>query len=209
MIDVETEIRSLAQQRLPEPTPVQAIVARGSGLRARRRAVFTVAVLAAACLVATVGVAASSTPSAGWPTPDDPIFDGLPRTVVVEVLANPRAQDDVRILTPVAPGARNSMWQGMVINFVQCRQLLVVYRTWSVTGRPGVLAPHPVPGYPQEPSYRDVQVIDRFYRAAIASGDKARLRSDLLNESGCGVWVPATPGDAGGATIADVVRSLG
>ncbi len=158
-------------------------------------------------VMATVAATSPDAPNASWPSADSPIFLGLSTEVVSEVLANPKAQDNIRILPSDATAQREALWQGMVLNFVQCRALLGVYETWQSTGKAPGLAAQILPTRPQEGVVRDAQVVDQFYRAEIASGDISRLRSDLTNESGCGVWIPSKPGDTTGPTIADVVAA--
>jgi hypothetical protein len=175
-----------------------------SSLR-RSPAVFGAGALVVA-VVATVGANGPATRNEAWPTADSPIFAGLPAAVVAEVLANPKAQANIRIVPPEDTARRATLWQGMVTDFVQCRALLGVYRTWTATGKAPQAPASLVPTTPTEDTLRESQIVDSFYRSEIASGDIRRLRSDLLNESGCGVWIPATPGDVTGPTIADVVR---
>jgi hypothetical protein len=204
MSDIEVTLRTLAEE-LPTPPPVGVVMARGTHLRTRRRMVSAVAAVALATTVATVGFAGSGTPPIGAPPkPTDPVFAGLDQSVVVEVLANPQAQQNTAIL-PVSQ--RNAMWQGMVENFVMCRQVLDVYQSWTATGTaPSDPLPITTPQHPAA-SFPAVVNAYRFYDSEIASGDPSRLRNDLLNHSGCGVWVPANPGDSTGPTIADIVRS--
>jgi hypothetical protein len=46
----------------------------------------------------------------------------------------------------------------------------------------------------------------RAFEQDLASGDITLLRDALTNPSGCGSWIPATPGDTNGPTIAEVVN---
>ena len=166
--------------------------------------------LSAVVAMGALGTLAASNSGAvdqSWPTAESPIFNGLPRDVVTEVLANPRAQENVRILPADATVQRDALWQGMVINFVQCRQLLAIYQTWQETDNAPELPPLVLPTLPGSSVVKDATIIDGFYRSEVASGDIAKLRADLTNESGCGPWIPANPGDVAGPTIADVVTS--
>jgi hypothetical protein len=163
--------------------------------------------LAAAVVFGTLAASSSGTPNESWPTAQSPVFNGLPADTVSEVLSNPKAQDNIRILPSDATSERNALWQGMVVNFEQCRDLLRVYQSWQSTGKAPALASQVLPTSPVAGVTSDAQLVDRFYRAEIASGDISRLRDDLTNESGCGVWIPAKPGDTGGPTIADVVAA--
>lgn len=139
-------------------------------------------------------------------SPDAPFFAGLDRAVVEEVLENPRAQANVEILEAQD---RPGMWQGMAVNFSFCRDVLEVYEKWRDSGdTPRRLAALDKPDTP-ESSYADMVKTLEFYEGEVRSGDISSLRSLLLNESGCGVWIPARAGDADGPTIADQVRADG
>lgn len=139
------------------------------------------------------------------PSASDPIFAGLPSAVVAEVLRNPAAQANIDM--PISAEDRNSLWQGMVENFVMCRQLLHVYTSWRATGMPSTADfAIPKPTHPLQPSYGDLTRLYPFYASHMKPGHIQDLAHDLTNDSGCGKWVPATPGDITGPTIADVVR---
>jgi hypothetical protein len=156
-------------------------------------------------VIGTVAAGNVGSAETSWPSVDSAIFDGLPRDVVSEVLANPQAQDNVQIWPADATEQRNALWQGMVINFVQCRQLLGIYQAWEVSSSAPELPPVTLPANPVGSVVKDASVVDSFYRSEIASGDIARLRADLTNESGCGAWIPVKPGDSSGPTIASLV----
>lgn len=134
---------------------------------------------------------------------DDPIFDGIPRPVVREVLHNPvvktRTEGDDE-------AARRARMQGIALNFILCRQEYAAYRSWVTTGIAPQLPPPPRLGHPLGGVYRDDLTIRRRVDDMLSGGDIDVLRSDLLNDSGCGVWIPVRPGDASGPTIADAVR---
>ena len=160
-------------------------------------------------LVGAMGSSAASMLGANdgrWPTADSLVFAGLPKDVVNEVLANPRAQRNVKMWPSAATDQRNALWQGMVINFVECRNVLAAYQSWNSSGKVPTLPAVALPATPVGAVVKDAMLVDGFYRSEIKSGDVARLRVDLLNESGCGVWIPARPGDATGPTIADTIK---
>jgi hypothetical protein len=62
------------------------------------------------------------------------------------------------------------------------------------------------PDHPLQPSYGDLQMLYQFYGEHIRHGQVTTLADDLTNDSGCGKWTPAAPGDVSGPTIAEVVR---
>lgn len=139
------------------------------------------------------------------PSPKDRIFEGLPADVVAEVLDNPAARANIDM--PLDPAERNSLWQGMVTNFIMCRQLLGIYQAWEQTGTPPIRQfVMPEPKNPLQPSYRSLQSLYEYYGSHMRAGQIDTLRADLLNESACGNWIPAKPGDVSGPTIADAVR---
>lgn len=162
----------------------------------------------AASLVVGIMLAVTSCASqaSAEPSASATEFAGLDPQVVAEVLANPTAQHNA---AGASAADRPSLWQGMVGNFILCRQMLDVYTTWRDTGRPPVKFPAAEQPTDALASYTDLQRTYAFYRHEVASGDISRLRSDLSNDTGCGAWVPAHPGDAKGPTVADVVRSFG
>ena len=160
--------------------------------------------------VGALGTLAASNSGAldpSWPTAGSSIFNGLPRDVVTEVLENRRAQDNVRILPADESVQRDALWQGMVINFVQCRQLLAVYETWQRTGDAADIPALVLPTAPVGSVVKDAALVDATYRSVLSSGHVSELRALLTNESGCGVWIPAKPGNAAGSTIAQVVTA--
>jgi hypothetical protein len=135
-------------------------------------------------------------------SPDDPIFDGLPRAAVVETLSLPRVQSNLQ----GDPPDLRSLAQASVRTLISCREALRVYETWLRTGVPPEVSPGPVPTRPLEPGNTAVEEDYTRLRAAVASGDPDRLRAMLLAEGGCGTNWPAEPG---GPLIAEVVQGLG
>lgn len=136
------------------------------------------------------------------PSASDRTFAGLDAAVVEEVLASPVAQDRVAGDEPAVAAAR---YQGMVRNFILCRDALAAYREWVSTGVAPELTAQPVPTHPSPTAVdmdRDIQTVQQD----LASGDITLLRDRLTNPSGCGAWVPATRGDQNGPTIAEVVE---
>ena len=136
------------------------------------------------------------------------IFEGLPKDVVSEVLANPTAQANVAMWPEEETEGRNALWQGMVINFTQCRQMLSIYEEWRATGEPARLPTLVLPSHPVGDVIATARQVDSSYRELLAQANRSQLGELLKNESGCGVWIPAKPGDVSGPVIADVVESL-
>lgn len=223
----DTQAKEVFRASYTEPPPdridIDAAVRGGRRRRARRRALLIGAAASVAAVASVVTFSVTGWPQAlvesstmGQagvtpqdhrlkPDPSDPIFDGLPAAVVVEVLNNPAAQANIAM--PLNADERNSMWQGMVGNFVMCRQMLDIYTTWQQTGSPATQKF--IIARPQHPlaSYKDLQTLYTFYGSHMRAGHLETLREDLLNESGCGAWVPARAGDPTGPTIAEVVSS--
>lgn len=207
MTEIEERLRALRLDP-PVPPPVEVIMVHGARARRRRRSVRTAVAgvaVGALALAATVGFAAVNTPSVGAPpSPESAVFAGLDHGVVVEVLANPQAQGNASINHA---DARDQLWQGEVMDWVLCRQMFNAYETWVSTGR----APPP-PLFRQRPTHPVSSFIVGaiasdydMYDQTFASGDPTKLRDLLTNESGCGAWVPATPGTAA-PVIGDAVR---
>jgi len=176
-----------------------------AAMTSRRKRISLIAGAAAVAVLATVGAINNQDVSAVPPSADSPLFEGLPKTTVVEVLENPKAQANVAIWPAEETTGRNALWQGMVINFTQCRQMLTVYLEWQATGVARELPPLELPANPAGDVVRDAKVVDTSYREVIASGDPAQVSKLLLAESGCGAWVPARAGDTQGLVVADVV----
>jgi hypothetical protein len=224
MTDTQAKQVFLASYMQPHEDSIDVDAAIRAGRRRTRRrsialgAATSVAVAASVVIVSTTGWPqspreSSTTAQAGFvpqdsrlrPSPSDRIFDGLPPDVVVEVLNNPAAQANIAM--PLPTEDRDSMWQGMVGNFVMCRQLLDVYTTWRRTGAPPAQELAIVrPDHPLQPSYGDLQMLYKYYGEHIRNGQVTTLATDLTNDSGCGKWIPAAPGDSSGPTIAEVVR---
>lgn len=166
-----------------------------------------VAAIVSAAIFSTMagayGPVESHTPPAG-----SVLFEGLPRDVVSEVLANPTALANVAIWPEEETDGRNALWQGMVINFTQCRQMLSIYEEWRTTGEPSSLPPLVLPSHPVGDVITTARQADSSYRELLAQANRSQLGEFLKNESGCGVWIPAKPGDVSGPVIADVVESL-
>lgn len=131
-------------------------------------------------------------------------FEGLDDAVVAEVLGNPIARqkiEDEPILT------RGSMAQGIVINFITCRDALRVYQGWSSTGVAPDLEPLPIPTYPLEPSFSGNEIQYGLFETSIGSGELDQLRSSLTAEGSCGQWIPAIPGAPDGPTVKEAVEA--
>jgi hypothetical protein len=78
-------------------------------------------------------------------SPDDKYLKGLDPEVVEEALANPEVQER---LEPSDGAGQQTLAQGMVINFIVCRDVARVYLGWRETGKLPPLAPLPVPDNP-------------------------------------------------------------
>ena len=142
------------------------------------------------------------------PTAGSVLFEGLPTDVVSEVLANPTAQANVAMWPEEETEGRNALWQGMVINFTQCRQMLSIYEKWRTTGEPSHLPNLVLPSHPVGDLVTTARQVDSSYRELLATATRPELGEFLKNESGCGVWIPAKPGDVSGPVIADIVEPL-
>lgn len=226
MSTVEDRLRALGVEAGDAPE-LGAVLDRGERLQRHRRRVHR-AVVAAVAVVTLVAVSWSAhaiglrgvgepgtlgqagvqpSDDRRHPSVSDPIFDGLPPALVAEVLSNPAAQANIDM--PISPADRDSLWQGMVLNFMLCRQEFDIYKEWVTTGpRPQALPAPPRPTTPLS-SYSALLTFHRYLQSLVDSQDPARMRTDLLADAGCGKWIPVTPGDASGPTIADVVRRMG
>ncbi len=159
-----------------------------------------------ATLLATAVLTAGCSPSRpGELSADDPVFAGLDRGVVLEVLASPAAQS--RVQGDDAETAR-ARYQNMVRNFVACRSALTVYQEWLRVGVAPAFPRQPRPDHPTATARDMDSDIAQFVKEA-TSGDISLLRAELTSDTGCGAWIPARNGDAGGPTIADVLRGKG
>lgn len=131
----------------------------------------------------------------------DQTFAGLDATVVKEVLESRVAEERVAGDEPNVAAAR---YQGMVRNFIACRSAYAAYREWVSSGVAPKLTTQPVPTYPA-PTAIDMDRDIQAFQDDLASGDITLLRDALTNPTGCGNWIPASPGDQDGPTIADAV----
>ena len=144
--------------------------------------------------------------SAGSPTltPDDPLFAGLDRATVVEALESPTVTEN---LSGLDEAKMRAVYQNVVRNIYACRSALGVYQEWVRTGKAPTFPAQPTPTTPAMWSQEEDDDIV-YYRKLATSGEIASLRSELLDENGCGNWVPAKPGDVNGPTVRDIVRGL-
>lgn len=134
---------------------------------------------------------------------DADYFDGLDGTVVAEILEHPAARQKIE----EEPSAtRASMAQGIAVNFMVCRDALRAYQGWVSTGVAPSLGPLPKPIHPREPSFSANENQYARLAASLDSGELDQLRLSLTGEGSCGQWIPASPGDAAGPTIKDVVE---
>lgn len=139
-------------------------------------------------------------------TPDNEALEGLDSAVATEMLANPIAME--RLRDEQGRAAKESLAQGMAINFSVCRDVFRVYEGWLNSGTPPELEPLPRPVSPRQPamqawnsSYLDLQ-------KRVASGEADRLKDFLTGEASCGEWIPAIAGDRFGPSIEEAVRDL-
>lgn len=144
----------------------------------------------------------------GCTTSDSPAdasdaYAGLDQAVVQEVFANPVA---IQKIDEEPESTRLSMAQGIVRNFMVCRNAYDTYEQWLTTGERPELAPLPVPENPEEPSNGDWDVTFKALQDRLKSGEPDQLREWLTAEGSCGAWIPATPGDADGPTIRDAIE---
>ncbi|WP_219105650.1 hypothetical protein [Austwickia sp. TVS 96-490-7B] len=137
--------------------------------------------------------------------PTDSIFAGLPNETVKEVIDNPKAQKNVADVKDVE--SRNSLWQGMVRNFIECRAAAKAYQSWKNTGQPPQLPPPPVPKTPLQPSDSDMSNFRKDMIKNIQSGDPQILKKMITGTGSCGEWIPMKPGDSSGQTIAQSIES--
>lgn len=160
----------------------------------------TLLMMAVTGLTGCIGASAAEDPF----DPGAAIYVGLDPAVVAEVLESPVARQK---LVEEPPETRASLGQGMVRNFLVCRDALRVYQTWLATGQQPDLAPLPTVENPVEPS--NAHWIEDFSRLdqLLDSGDPDRLRTWLTGKGSCGQWISAVPGDPGGPTIADVIEA--
>lgn len=134
--------------------------------------------------------------------PSSRAFAGLDSAVVREVVNSKIAKDRVAGDEATVAEAR---YQGMVRNFIVCRSALKSYEDWLQSGAAPELPAQPKPTYPASTAADMDKDIEAF-KQDLKSGDITLLRDHLTNQSGCGNWIPAKPGDANGPTIADVVN---
>jgi hypothetical protein len=155
-------------------------------------------------LALSAALLAGCTAGPPTPTPDDPLFAGLDRATVVEALASPTVKEAVE-------GEDRAMMeahlQNGVRNIYACRSALAVYQEWVRTGTAPAFPDQPTPTHPAMWSEDEDADIANFRKLA-KGGEIASLRSELLDEGGCGNWVPAKPGDLSGPTVGDIVRGL-
>ena len=154
-------------------------------------------------LVIWFSVVAAGCSHQGATSVDAPYFEGLDQTVVGEVLNDPVALQKIE---EEPSDTRESMAQGIVINFMVCRDALRVYQGWRNTGVAPSLEPLPTPTNPREPSYSDWITSYANLETRVDSGELEQLRFWLTAEGSCGRWIPARPGDVSGPTIRDVVE---
>lgn len=186
--------RTAPSRRAGRGLPASARGSDGSNRSPRWHAIAAVALLATALAACGRGE--------GGLSPDDPIFDGLPRAAVVEALSLPRLRMN---LEGMSLEQQRSLAQAGVRTLISCREALRVYETWIRTGVRPEISPGPVPTHPLEPGNRAVEEDYARLEAALASGDPDRLRALLLAEGGCG---PNWPAEPGGPPIAEVVQEL-
>lgn len=144
--------------------------------------------------------------SSGTLSADSPIFDGLPQQTVEEALANPHLQRNLE--GDEDQQRQQSIAQASVRNIIYCREQLRIYETWLTTGTPPEPTRPPVPDDPLEPGNAAIEQDYAMLENAIESGDPSVMKQRLTANGSCGQWVPATPGDTEGPTIAEEAQSL-
>lgn len=168
--------------------------------RPRRGSVGAAVVITCAAVVALLG---GCTTDSSTQIRQRAVLSGLPPAVVEEVLSSKAVA--VRTASLEAAGAE-TMLQGITLNFILCRQAYDAYSKWISLGMAPTLPSPTRPDHPDEIAYADYLTSRAQYVQALGSGDAELLRSLLLNDSGCGAWIPVHPGDQAGLTIADAVR---
>lgn len=136
-------------------------------------------------------------------TSSDAVFAGLDPVLTSEILANTTVQQK---LSQEPSDTRGSLAQGIAINFATCRNVYDIYTSWLKTGDAPELTPLPVPDNPQQPSYDDWIATHDQVEGLIANQDIEAVKSWLSAEGSCGSWIPATPGDSDGLTIAEAIQ---
>lgn len=154
----------------------------------------------AIALVALAGCSQAEPP----PAADDPLFRGLDPAVVAETLASPRAAEFVK---GADADATRTYYQGMVRSTIDCRAYLRAYETWMTTGTSPGLPPAAQPAEPDPAVDSDKNLEREQLKPLFDNGDPASLRSWFGAEGSCGKWVPATPKDYSGKTVADVAAA--
>ncbi|MDR3202281.1 MAG: hypothetical protein LBT54_04015 [Bifidobacteriaceae bacterium] len=93
------------------------------------------------------------------------------------------------------------------MNFDVCRSVYRTHNKWIITGVRPELGPPPEPAHPVEPSYSAGEwEPENLLEPAMESGDPQGLRDYLTSNGSCGQWIPLTPNDSGGPTIADAIE---
>lgn len=134
------------------------------------------------------------------------IFAGLPRELVEEVLANPVAISNTQGLERHDV---EKLWQGQAINFMMCREFLVVYQEWVTTGQPPPELPEIATTAYRSEAFTNMSSMYDLYNNLVTAGNIDEFRFALTGDGTCGEWIPAEPSDINGKTIADAVKSLG
>lgn len=143
--------------------------------------------------------------AASAPTAASEVFDGLDPLVVEEVMDDPVAWGKV---LDEDDATRESMAQGIVRNFEQCRGAYEAYQAWVTDGPPPAVPETSAPSRPLEPAHTAIEQTQTLIEDAIAAGDPGLLRDVLVGEARCGEWIPAKAGDRDGPMIAEAVRAL-
>lgn len=139
-------------------------------------------------------------------TADDPVLAGLDPALVQEVLNNPSAKQNLQD-TRDDEAATRSLAQGMVTNFSDCRTAARLYQSWKRTAKAPALPSFVTPSSPVEPANWGMKQFRSEVKSALDSGDPQNLVGLITGESSCGEWIPATPGDVNGPTIAQSLKN--
>lgn len=136
---------------------------------------------------------------------DSAIFKSFPTEITQEVLQNLKAISNTGGLKRED---QEILWQGQIINFQMCRQMLNVYQSWISAGTPPDSLPSIQNGAFNSTVFVNMSSMYDYYNKIAESGSIDDFREALTADGSCGVWIPAKPNDVNGPSIADVVNSL-
>lgn len=140
---------------------------------------------------------------------DDPIFQGLDRSTVTEVLDSSRYQkmreyydaDD----SEEGRERFRALSQGMVRAAMDCRSYFATLRAWEETGKAPKMPPIATPQSPEPLADSDLAHDQNAVRQALEDKSPETLRQFLAGPASCGEWVTVRPNHPGGETIQDAL----